>query len=892
MNKRKKKKEFVRAFDFDLENTVYNRYTDNRVSETFSVCVREILIDKLYKTIASGKKYNYEDSTFLKSFLGEPQFFRNIKDFITFLNEKAEEGNILAYAHNLIYELDYILRETNASTIITDDKNFTSVFRSNNSPIKVILRQEKEEGKEVEFENLDKIEFRCSYALSGYSIKVLGDIFGLPKLQYDYEKIRRATDELTKEDKEYNDVDVVISGMRVIQEALRRREKLEELPMTTTSEMNNNKLKFIEKNYGKEALEKLKKERSNRLDIIDYDFYNLVMSTRQGGLTTTNEACFNQSMKDVFSIDITSSYPYEICNARFPIYTKECYYNKGETEEQIFDATILFKEHLEGGKAKRPETVKGWFAWLSLINVRPKKINGEDFPLLPISVSKCEKDSNINFYDNCIITKRLNGKVINADRIHYKCNDVDYEQLLMACEFEVEMCFTLCITEKDMPLSPGEINFIFNLFKEKQTIKPYKDERQAEYMHIKGNINSNYGRKQMDIIREEIYIEKGNIHTKSQKELLQNVSGQGLLNDINKHSSSIDIPTDGCYIPSMAKLRLMEKAKYLLEMEQEINKELGSNYKVNIIYSDTDSLKYNIEEVKLDEKKVVSASHTKTTNTNKGTKVTKQLFTNILLQKIEIYNQKIIKNNKENYRFKIDYIKKFNLDINDKNISEILQLGTWDIENRKNPKYDKKHQDKEYKYIPYTFFKTLGAKKYCYIDDDKIVTTISGCSTKLGNKIRQYCIDNGIEDYKEVLQMIFNPYTIFDRSLSGRTVAYSEKRNPEEMRNIIIDGIPLVGNGGKMIENSTYTLGLTENDFQFIDNMVYVREKERKEKTIEIGLVFLETSNGKIVLLENPDDIRQYFIDSETIKRDYIYKDYIDGELILNNNFNEGDNND
>ena len=136
----------------------------------------------------------------------------------------------------------------------------------------------------------------------------------------------------------------------------------------------------------------------------------------------------------------------------------------------------------------------------------------------------------------------------------------------------------------------------------------------------------------------------------------------------------------------------------------------------------------------------------------------------------------------------------------------------------------------------------------------------------------------------ETLNIIFNHNTVFDRSLSGRTVAYSEKRTIEELRNIVVDGKKLVGNSGKMIENTSYSLGVTENDFIQMFNTYGIEEYGRKENdVIKHGVVFLETENHKVVLLEDEKEIKQYFIDSKEIKKDYIYKDYINGKLIINN---------
>ena len=51
---------------------------------------------------------------------------------------------------------------------------------------------------------------------------------------------------------------------------------------------------------------------------------------------------------------------------------------------------------------------------------------------------------------------------------------------------------------------------------------------------------------------------------------------------------------------------------------------------------------------------------------------------------------------------------------------------------------------------------------------------------------------------------------------------------------------------------------------------------------IESRVVFLESEKCNIVLLEGEEEIKQYFIDSKEVKRDYIYKDYINGKLIRN----------
>ena len=862
----------------DIEVTTLNRYTDFRVSEMYLACFRYINIKKLYADIKSGKKVDYNNPKVLEEYLEKALFFRTMKELVDFLKEESKNCLMIVYAHNLDFELNYILRETNASTIDLQNGKKSIIARTNNSPIAIVL------------DVLPRVEFRCSYALTGYSIKTLGEMFGnkedreYKKLKYNYETIRRATDELKQEDYEYNEQDVVISGLAVIQKALLRKEKIEDLPLTTTSEMNADKEAFIKNNYGDKTFAKMISERKKQLDIIYYDINKLVMDIRQGGLTTLNPSCFNKPIYNVFSADITSSYPYVMCNFRFPRFSlmdkDKLYVNLGKSEEEIKTATLFFRKSLQEGKKNRDSRVKGWLAWVSLTDVEAKTINGKIMPLLPLSEAKCIKDRNKDYTADVELSdiEQINGKIIKASRIDIKINNEDYEQLLLTYNFKVSRCYQLVLTLKESYLNTAEISFLFSQFTEKQKLKPYKEERIAEYMHVKGNINANYGRKQMEIIRPFYYIEDGNFIEVKTDEILENQDAQTFLKKLTKNSLSIDIPSDGSYISSYAKLRLIEMSIELLKEAEKTNEQLGTNFDLNIIYADTDSLKFSIEEKEDEEedkkgrKKSCFSKASKTTERDK--QKNKNIFTNIILKFIENYNENLIKENKSDkrYRFK-EYLEKFNISEDDKNIKEILQLGTWDIENRK---------DKNGNYIPYEYFKSLGAKKYCYKDEEKITTVISGCSTKIGEKIKKYCDDNKL-DYIETLNLIFYVNTVFDRSISGRTTSYDEKRSVEEMRKIVVDGKPLIGNGGKMIENTSYTLGVTENDFKYLYNTDEIEEYKRKEEDIiNFGVVFLETETGKLVLLTSEEEKRQYFIDSKEIKRDYIYKDFIDGKLIPN----------
>lgn len=105
---------------------------------------------------------------------------------------------------------------------------------------------------------------------------------------------------------------------------------------------------------------------------------------------------------------------------------------------------------------------------------------------------------------------------------------------------------------------------------------------------------------------------------------------------------------------------------------------------------------------------------------------------------------------------------------------------------------------------PIKKFKTLGAKKYCYVDaDEKLHVTISGVSKKDGAKELQ-TIDN------------FKPGFIFEKA-GGSTLYY----NDEDIHSITIDGCSMTTAGNIGIVDSTYKIGITGEYAELIGWNVY-----------------------------------------------------------------------
>ena len=96
----------------------------------------------------------------------------------------------------------------------------------------------------------------------------------------------------------------------------------------------------------------------------------------------------------------------------------------------------------------------------------------------------------------------------------------------------------------------------------------------------------------------------------------------------------------------------------------------------------------------------------------------------------------------------------------------------------------------------YKKFRTLGAKKYCYIDkDDKLHITVAGLNKEKGAE--ELNKKGGVEHFKEG-EIFLN---------SGRTAS---QFNEEEVHTIVVDGVEIVTGSNIAIYDVPYTLGISD----------------------------------------------------------------------------------
>lgn len=740
-------------------------------------------------------------------------FHRSIKQFTEFLYylSGVYEDDITIYAHNLDYELTFLLRETGASGLLKmgfDDyglQESACILREKNSPLSIVL------------DKFPKIKFKDSYALFNKSVEALGkDLikrgYNLPKLDYDYKKLRLPWDRLEEHDYVYNKRDNEIVCYSLYLYAKDNNLKYNEIPLTFTSATKLNRYNFIKKHF--------KGVNSLCIDNIDtyksYDFYDMTLKAYQGGLTTAHYKHFNVLNERVWSADIKSSYPNQMCSRKYPIYLKDttCYFSNDEANDYYHDFLHL-KTHKE--LDSDPVGVKGYYANITLYDVEIKNDNY----LFPLSAAFC-----LGLEGERVV---INGKVKKAKIVHLMCNNITLEWINKCYNYSNIDVYELYTTTKSRYLRLEELSFILDAFNIKENID--KDKYPLEYALAKIIINACYGIKVQKPIKDRYTIIEGFIHTLDfnklddacvQEELQNiglNISKEQVYNqyifkmDNHKHkydNKNFDIFTDGGYITEYARLQLLEMMI-----------ELVDNGFI-CIYADTDSLKFTTNGDISDLKADVSDLY-KYTNLSPHNDYTKED-----LKVIEIlgeFNKKHIESNQNNVRF-MEYKEMFK--VKDEHYNKICRLGIWEIESTY------KLDDKEF-IKPYSHFKTLGAKKYAYIGSkigvngefkDYISTTIAGCSKGVSKYIELYASKNSLA-YSEALDKIIDTGTLFDESASGRTVAIRENRDRSECKKLLYNNRAINSMGGIIIEDTTYLLNISESDCQVLgDN--YKKYKSAK----------------------------------------------------------------
>ena len=228
------------VFGLDIETSTFKieNSDDEYCSFMYSYCISNLdFTNGKYNNITMGRTY------------------KELDQYLFNLNELAKENDVdyVIYIHNLSYEFSFFCNnleffKSNLDTI--DEKN--CLFLESNKPL---------------FLKLDRLVFKCSYLLTGKSIKKLGDEIGIQKLDYNYKKLRTPLTKMTQKEIDYNyrDVEIMLKSVYKLFKNNLYMKSVKDIPLTKTGIMRFNCEQNEDVNVKTKYTNKKGKKRSGNL---------------------------------------------------------------------------------------------------------------------------------------------------------------------------------------------------------------------------------------------------------------------------------------------------------------------------------------------------------------------------------------------------------------------------------------------------------------------------------------------------------------------------------------------------------------------------------------------------------------------------------------------------
>lgn len=513
-------------FDFDIETTSFyqNKLSGNIVTDT-----------PLNKN-GEFDDTNYNRCNIMYAFVfginGKQIIARNWDDFTFIIDtivkryDLSMKKRIIVWVHNLSYEFQYLSKRFEWDTIFALDTR---------EVIKAITTS--------------GIEFRCSYALSGYSLEHIGEkilhkyIVKKAVGDLDYTLLRHNKTILTDKELYY----ILCDGLVVsayIQEKIEEYTNVTRIPLTKTGVVRRLCRKKCLGGYKTNLREVHNyKKLMKYINITDSSEYKQLKRAFHGGFTHANALKVNEINYDVSSYDFTSSYPAVMLYEKYPM-------------SKAFTKKLTSKEDFENCLKKYCCIFD-----IEIFNLSMKENVYEN----PLSFNKCIQS------ENAIIN---NGRVSYAKRVLTTITNVDYKILKAFYNWDKIRIYNFKYYYKDY-LPKSFIMAILEMYEKKTKLKGVSGE-EVDYMNSKENLNACYGMCVTDICRDEILFNQDD-YTWSSKEV-------DIDKSIEKYNNSIQrflCYQWGIFITAYA-MRNLFTGIY----------ELGDDY----IYSDTDSIKYTNKE--------------------------------------------------------------------------------------------------------------------------------------------------------------------------------------------------------------------------------------------------------------------------------------------------------
>lgn len=442
-------------------------------------------------------------------------FGRTWEEFISFLDNIRstlhlnENRKLIVYVHILGYEFQFMKDFLQIDNIFAKDKR---------KPMKVLSQG---------------IEFRCSYFLSNMSLNKFCENSKLCvhyKMQdtYDYKKLRTPTTPLTNDELAYcyNDV----RGLCECIDTKLLDDDIATIPLTNTG--------YVRREYRKAM--KTKQLRHKFVSTqLNPEHYKMLKRAFRGGNTHANRFLSNVVLDNVYSFDISSSYPTSMAIDEYPIGAfMECKLNNQNKLDYFIDNYCVVMD-------------------ITFFDITVKE--NEVIPYIPIS--HCWERSGV---------VNDNGRVLHADMITITLTNIDVKIIRDTYNYKgFTVNKSIYATKGKLPL---ELRSKMMEFFTNKTMLKNIEGKEYEYMKSKNMLNSTFGMMVTSIDHSEITY---NSDTMEWGEVQPNLDSA--LEQFYKSRNNFLSYQWGVFVTANSRLRL-----------QKMLKKVGAD----VVYTDTDSIKF------------------------------------------------------------------------------------------------------------------------------------------------------------------------------------------------------------------------------------------------------------------------------------------------------------
>lgn len=385
--------------------------------------------------------------------------FINVINTISGILELDENNRIIIGVHNLGYEFQFIRHYFDWENVFSVDIR---------KPVYAITTQ--------------GIEFRDTYILSGYKLETVGKNLHTYKVEkmvgdLDYTKIRNSKTKLTKKEIGYciNDIKVV---MAYLQECIDTEGMIIKIPLTKTGYIR----RYVKKAcYGLDIKEKNYKKWDYMTLIqnltLNPEEYIMLKRAFCGGFTHASPFYSGKICSNVMSMDLTSSYPTQLCLPKFPM-------SKGEKH------TVTSKKDFE-------ESIK---LYCCLFDIELENVQSKFMYDAYISRSRCIQ---------CVNPIMSNGRVVSADKIVITITEQDYNIIKNVYTWD-KIKIGKMIRYKRGYLPKDFVRSVLELYKNKTELKGLEGDDKngvpysVTYLSRKEMLNACFGMTVTDIVRNDI----------------------------------------------------------------------------------------------------------------------------------------------------------------------------------------------------------------------------------------------------------------------------------------------------------------------------------------------------------------------------------------------------